>query len=227
MNLAPSTPAPGSIAGQLRGFGPAGLVALIVIVGAGVLSAPLSAALILIWAYWSRTPWREIGYARPRSWLATIAGGVVFGAVFKLLMKAVVMPLFGAPPINAAYHYLAGNAGALPGILLAVIIGGGFGEETFYRGYLFERLGKLLGTATIARIATIVLTAALFAAAHYSDQRLPGVEQAAVTGLVFGTMFAVTGRIWLPLIAHVAFDVAAIAIIYFDAESALAHLVFR
>ncbi|TMA33009.1 MAG: CPBP family intramembrane metalloprotease, partial [Deltaproteobacteria bacterium] len=56
-------------------------------------------------------------------------------------MKAVVMPLFGAPAINPAYHYLAGNTAALPGMILAVIFGAGFGEEIFFRGYLFERLG--------------------------------------------------------------------------------------
>jgi hypothetical protein len=42
-----------------------------------------------------------------------IAGGVLFGAAFKLAMKSVVMPLFGAPPVNATFHYLAGNQAAL------------------------------------------------------------------------------------------------------------------
>ena len=30
-------------------------------------------------------------------------------------------------------------------MLFAVIVGAGFGEETVFRGYLFERLGKLFG----------------------------------------------------------------------------------
>jgi hypothetical protein len=34
---------------------------------------------------------------------------LVFGCAFRLLMKAVVMPLLDAAPINHAYHYLAGN----------------------------------------------------------------------------------------------------------------------
>jgi membrane protease YdiL (CAAX protease family) len=227
VNVAPSSASTAGLPERLRGFGPLGVLAFVVIFGAGVVSAPLSAVLILVWAFWSRTPWREIGYARPRSWIGTIAAGIVFGVAFKLLMKAIVMPLFGAPPINAAYHHLAGSTAALPGMLLAVLIGAGFGEETFYRGYLFERLGKLFGTAPPARIATLVLTAALFAVAHYSGQGVAGVQQAAITGLVFGTMFALTGRIWLALVTHVAFDVAAVAIIYLDVEAAVAHLVFR
>jgi membrane protease YdiL (CAAX protease family) len=60
-------------------------------------------------------------------------------------MKAVIMPLFGAPEINQAFHYLAGNRSAIPVTLWLPIAGAGFGEETIFRGYMFERLYKLLG----------------------------------------------------------------------------------
>lgn len=216
------------LAARLRGFGPAGILAIVVIVGAGVfLGAIASAVLVLIWAGLSRTPWRELGFVRPRSWVRTIALGVVFGAAFKVVMKAVVMPLLGADPINRAYHYLAGNRAALPGILFAVVVGGGFAEETFFRGYLFERLRKLLGNGRAATIAMVLATSALFAAAHYADQGVAGTEQAAVTGLVFGSIFAATGSLWFPIFAHAAFDVAAVALIYWDVETQVAHLVFK
>jgi membrane protease YdiL (CAAX protease family) len=67
----------------------------------------------------------------------------------------------------------------------------------------------------------------LFAFGHYANLGLPGVEQAMVTGLVFGTIFAITGGIWLVMCAHAAFDLAAVAIIYWNLEAAVAHLVFR
>jgi len=41
----------------------------------------------------SGTPWREIGYQRPRNCLGSLAIGVIFGVSFKLLLKAVVMPM--------------------------------------------------------------------------------------------------------------------------------------
>jgi hypothetical protein len=66
----------------------------------------------------------------------------------------------------------------------------------------------------------------LFAAAHYADQGLAGVEQAAIAGLVFGAIFAVTGRIFFLIFAHAAFDLTALAIIYWDLESNLAHFLF-
>lgn len=121
---------------------------------------PLSALLVLAWAQASETPWPAIGFVRPKSWLTSVAIGLVFGGLFKLMMKAVVMPLLGAPAENATYHYLAGNAAALPFTLYAVIIGAGFGEETVFRGFLFERLGKLLGTSRRAKIAIVLITAA-------------------------------------------------------------------
>src|SRR5439155_12410535 len=72
---------PGDVrAERLRGFGPLGLLAIVLILAGNLLFAPLSAILVLLWAWASRTPWREIGFVRPRSWIASILLGVVFGS---------------------------------------------------------------------------------------------------------------------------------------------------
>jgi hypothetical protein len=215
------------LAARLRGFGPVGILTILVILAGNLVVAPLSALLVLLWAWRSDTPWREIGYVRPKSWARTVVVGLAFGVAFKLLMKAIVMPLLGADPINPAYHYLVGNTAALPGMLFAVIVGAGFGEETVFRGYLFERLGKLFGSGVAARTFIVILTAALFGALHYPEQGLAGVQQATIVGLVYGTIFAITGRIWMLSVAHAAFDVTAVAIIYWDLEAEVAHLFFK
>ena len=183
-------------------------------------------ALVLVWVWASHTPWRDIGYVRPRSWTRSIAIAVVLGAAFKLVMKAVVMPMLGADPINQAYHYLVGDPAAAVAAIFVVIVGAGFGEETFFRGFLFERLGKLLGSSAWAKAAIVLVTSAFFASLHYQDQGLAGVQQAMITGLTFGTIFAVTRSLFPLMIAHAAFDVAAIAIIYWDLEPRVAHLIF-
>jgi membrane protease YdiL (CAAX protease family) len=215
------------VAAALRGFGPLGILAIIVIFAGNALIIPLSAVLVLVWARLSRTPWREIGYVRPKSWIRTLVVGIVFGVAFKFLMKAIVMPLLGAPPINQAYHFLAGNTAALPWMLYAVILGAGFGEETIFRGWMFERFGKLFGTGVGAKTLIVLITSAWFAADHYAVQGLPGVEQAAIVGLVYGTIFAVTGQIFLLMVAHAAFDLTAVAIIYWNLESDVAHFIFK
>lgn len=212
---------------RLRGFGPLGISAVLVILAAGLAGALLSAAVILAWAWSSHTPLQDLGFRRPRSWMLTVATGIALGVVLKLAMKAVVMPLLGAPAINARYHYLMGNSAALPGMLAAVVVVAGFGEEVVFRGYLFERLGKLFGRGIPALAGTILFSSALFAAAHYSDQRLPGVEQAAVMGLAYGALYVWRRQIWLVMIVHAAFDITAVALIYRGWEVPVAHWLFR
>ena len=216
-----------SLAARLRGFGPLGILAAIVVLAGNVLFTPLSALLVLLWAWISRTPWREIGYVWPQSWWRTLAIGIVCGAGLKLVMKALVMPLLGAPAINQAFHYLVGNRAALPGILFLISTGAGFGEETVFRGYLFERFGKLFGESTSAKTLTVVLTSAWFGVIHYPFQGLAGAQQATLVGLIFGTFFALKRQIVPLIVAHIAFDLMAVAIIYWDLETEVAHFIFK
>jgi membrane protease YdiL (CAAX protease family) len=229
---APDRPVDDRLAAELRGFGPIGIAAVLVVVLIGngtvgpMIPLPLGGALALLWVRLSRTPWREIGYVRPRSWALTIVLGIVLGFAFKVVMKAIVMPLLGADPVNQSYHFLAGNRALLPGAI-AAMFAAGFAEETVFRGFLFERLGKLFGSSTAAKIGIVIGTSILFGAAHLQSQGLPGAEQATVTGLTFGTIFMITRSIALPMIAHTAFDLTALAMIYLDLETRFAHLIFK
>lgn len=215
------------LAERLRGFGPLGLLAVAFVLGGNFLFVPLSAVLALVWARLSHTPWRDLGFVRSKSWSATLAVGIVFGAGFKLSMKMVVMPLLGAPAVNQAFHYLVGNRAAIPDALYLVLIGAAFGEETIFRGYAFERLTKLLGRSAWAQTLMVLLTTAWFGLAHYRFQGLPGVQQATIVGLVFAIIFAFTRQLWLLIFAHAAFDITAVAIIYFDLEEKFAHAIFQ
>jgi CAAX protease family protein len=218
-------PAEDGWAARLRAFGPVGILTMLVIPFAG--TALIGAILVLLWARFSRTSWREIGYVRPKSWIHILAVGIAFGVAFKFLMKTMVMPLLGANPINQAYHYIAGNPAAVLQMAVFVIVGAGFGEETVYRGFLFERFGKLFGTGLGAKGLTVLLTSIWFGQVHHADQGMAGAEQAAIMGLVFGAVFAITGRIFMLMFAHAAFDLTALAMIYWNVETKVAHLVFK
>lgn len=221
-----SSRANSSMAQALRGFGLVGVLSLLIIAAGAVVQMPLGALLIILWVWLSATAWSKIGYVTPNSWVGTVAIGTLFGIVFKFLMKAVVMPLLVADPVNHTYHYLTGNLFTSLGFAIYLVIGGGWAEETVFRGYLFERLGRLIGTGTLAKTAIVALTSSLFASLHY-DQGWPGVEQAVITGLVFGTIFALTGRLFLNMVIHAAFDLTALVMIYFDAESRFGHILFK
>jgi len=225
-------PPGGDFAAELRGFGLPGIAAILLILLTGnifvgdMIALPVGAVLVLVWARWSRTPWRELGLARPHRWGLTLAGGVVFGAALALLLKAVVKPLLGIDAVNQPYHFLVGNTAMLPTAVWAMFVAG-FGEELVFRGYFFERLGRLFGSGRGARIAIVLLTSAGFGLAHHANQGPAGVTQGVIVGLTFGTIAMCTGRIWLLMIAHTAFDLAALTIIYLDLETTLAHAVFK
>ena len=225
-------PRPGeTFARKLRGFGPMGVAAILVVLLIGNVSirgftVPLGALLAIAWTWLSRTPWSEIGCMRPKSWAVSTVVAIILGGAFKLAMKALVMPLLGAPAINSTYHYLKRNRAALPGAVFTMIVAAGLGEETVFRGFLFDRMGHLLGRGAGAKTVILVLTAVRFGLAHYSSQGLSGTEQATIVGLVFGMLLAITSRIWPLMCAHAAFDLTALAIIYFDLETRVACLVF-
>jgi membrane protease YdiL (CAAX protease family) len=183
--------------------------------------------LVVVWAWLTKKPWSELGLARPRSWPLTIATGIVFGVAFKFCMKAIAMPLLGAEPINQSYHYLAGNPSALPAFVATILLSASFGEEVFYRGFLFDRSRKWFGTGRWATVLTVVFTALLFASGHYANMGWTGVEQAIFTGTVFGAIFARTRSLWMLMFTHAAFDLAALWMIYYGLETRIAHLIFK
>jgi membrane protease YdiL (CAAX protease family) len=220
-----STPATDQLSRSLKEFGPIGIVTLLVILLLG--SGWFRGLLVLIWANFSRTPFRELGFVRPKNWPITLLSGIVLGAFFKIMMKAVVMPLLGAPSVNQPYHFLVDNTAALPAMVFTLTITAGFGEETVFRGYLFERCRKIFGCGQGAMIATVLFTSAIFASAHFVDQGWPGVEQALFTGLFFAALFLSARNLWLPMLAHAAFDLTALAMIYWNVESEIAHLFFH
>ena len=214
------------LAAELRTFGPWGVLAMLGILAGTLFFGSLSALLVVWWAWRSHTAWHELGFQRARSWGRELAVGILFGVALKLVMKALVMPLLGAPALNPRYQYLAGSPQVLP-FAVYVAIFAGLGEETVYRGYLFERLGKLLGSGTGARVTTVLLTTSLFALAHLADQGVAGAEQATMTGLAFGVAYWATENLVPVIVAHAAFDLTAVALIYWRMEGAVAHAVFR
>ena len=185
----------------------------------------LFAIAIVLWWRAKRRPWRALGLDPPR--LLPIALGIVFGAFLKLLLKAVVMPLLGASPVNRTYHFLEGNADALPGMILTILFVAGFGEEVTFRGFVFDRLGAWWGRSGPATFATVIVSAIVFGLAHVTGQDWDAVKQATIVGLVFGGIYARTRSLWPLMAAHVAFDLVALALIYFGWETRVARLLFE
>ena len=226
--LSPRPPRePNRVVKALRGVGPVGIGVAIAIIASGFMyGTRVCAPLVLLWVLFTRTPWRDLGFVRPKSWTLAIAGGVLAGLVCKLVMKAFVMPLLGAPDVNPNYSQFVGNTGALPGLILYMIFVAGLGEELMFRGFMFERLGRLLGSSRNARIAMVLITATIFRVGHYPEQGYTGATQAFIIALMVGTYFAISRNIWPVIIMHATFDIFSVLIVYFGLESRVANFVF-
>jgi len=220
------------LAADLRGFGILGIFSILLIIFGGnlfiggIAFIPLGGLFALVWTLRSKTLWSELGYKQPKGWIGTILVGLVFGIGFKLFMKTTVMPLLGANAINPTYHFLSGNKAMLPMALIFMMVAG-LSEETVFRGFLFERFGKLFGSSPSSKALIAVISAGLFGLGHLTDQGVAGFEQAAIVGLIFGMIYAKTGNIWMLILAHVAFDITAVAIIIWNLESDVAHFFFQ
>ncbi|HWY16658.1 MAG TPA: CPBP family intramembrane glutamic endopeptidase [Rhizomicrobium sp.] len=215
------------IARRLSGFGPLGTLVFVAICAVSALFAPGAALLVLLWTWASRTPWREIGLVRPGSWLNGLLIGIALGLAEKLLLKAVILPLLGAPPVNAMIGDLSANPKRALFLIFYVMIGAAFCEELVFRGFLFQRLGRLLGDGAPARIAIVLLSTAFFASLHF-QQGPSGIENAAIGGAITGAVYVMNHRrLWTVIVAHATFDLSAIALNYYHLEAALAHSVFK
>jgi len=215
------------LAESLRGFGVAGTLTFVVILVTAGLFTPAAVVLVLLWAWFSRTPWRELGLVRPRSWSRVIALGIVLGLAQKFVMKAIVLPLLGAQPRNPVFSDLPGHPDRLLILLVISVVQAGFGEELCFRGYLFERLGKLLGDGRYQRALIVLISAALFGALHF-EQGIMGMVNATIVGGTSAVIYALNGkRLWLLVVMHATFDIASFLIIYYDLEVAVSHLIFK
>src|SRR5215831_18983485 len=84
---------------SLRRFGIVGILFTITVIMIGnvmlpnMIMLPVGALLVIIWVRITETPWREIGYVKPKNWIAMVVTGIILGVTFKFLMKAIVTPL--------------------------------------------------------------------------------------------------------------------------------------
>jgi len=89
-------------------------------------------------------------------------------------------------------------------LVLIVAIGAPLVEEFVYRGLILQSLEGRFNDAV-----ALVLSAAWFAAIHLQPVELPGLF---LVGLVFGLCWQRSGRIAMPILAHIGFNAAGLLI---------------
>jgi CAAX protease family protein len=145
--------------------------------------------------------WKDLGLRRPSSWPKTIALAMVAGLALQAISTYVTEPVmlhaFHQKEDLSDFRALVGNWKLALLALLVVWTLAAFGEEMVFRGYVFGRIADLTGT----KVAAVLLTTILFGFGHYY-QGWAGVVDSCISGLTFALLYARTGNLWLPIMAH-------------------------
>jgi membrane protease YdiL (CAAX protease family) len=152
--------------------------------------------------------WAEVGLRRPRRWwlVPVLAlGGFVLLIVVSRIVREVVLPAMDLPPPQLA------SARLVPGDLAEYLFWAvlftwfstAFGEEMVVRGFLLDRVTKVIGsTGTASVVAAVFVQAALFGSFHF-HQGAGGAVMTGVIGVVFGVIWLLSGRnLWAGILLH-------------------------
>jgi membrane protease YdiL (CAAX protease family) len=147
----------------------------------------------------SELPLSQFGINRPRA-VDLIFGMLLVPATGVLmLIRAWILPL---PYPDWARSAFATPVVPIEKVLIALnVIVGAFMEELITRGYLITRFEQLLDS----QVKAVIYSAVLFSSYHFY-QGAPVVVDAFLFGVLAGTFFAMTRRLWPITLAHLFFN---------------------
>jgi membrane protease YdiL (CAAX protease family) len=162
--------------------------------------------------------WKDVGFARPRSWRNALLVGIAVGLGMEALELFVTQPLLsrwlGKMPDLSDFTDVVGNLKLTLLYLLLVWTLGALGEEIVYRGYLMNRVAGVFRNSRITWIVSLVVVSVVFGGAHL-DQGSTGMIENVWNGLLLGLLYLACGRnLAVPVIAHAMGDTLDFVLIY-------------
>lgn len=151
-----------------------------------------------------------LGLYRPRRWITIPAWALVILVVHvlsQILVAPVLGRLLGVPePDLTRYDALRGNLTLFLITALGAMVTGGFMEEVIYRGFMIDRLARVLGGSRRALWGAALLCGLPFGLIHF-EWGFGGIVTTAVMGSILGLMYMITRRNLWPLVAaHATLD---------------------
>ena len=162
----------------------------------------------------------DLGFRRPRRWATVplwVIGILAAYIVAQAAVPVVVAQFLHVPaPDLSRYDALRGNLPATLAMALALPLTAAIPEEVLYRGFLIERLSRLVGPLPGATLVAVLLQALIFGCVHF-QWGVGGIVVTAVMGLVWGIGYLLCGRnLWIVIIAHSTAHLALLAQLYFS-----------
>lgn len=130
------------------------------------------------------------------------AAGLTVGAGLGLAMMALVMAVLRA---GGLYDITVTGAAAAPWAATALAVQAAVTEELWMRALLLRLLWRAFGP-----LPAFLGSAMIFGALHLANPGAGPMAAASVTmaGLLFCALYALTGRIWVPIGLHAAWNLA-------------------
>jgi membrane protease YdiL (CAAX protease family) len=140
---------------------------------------------------------------------------VLIGVGAQFVISAAYAPFHLGSKMDVPVRYLFGGAGGFLWLLGVMSIAGApLVEETVFRGVMYRGFFENFRERNEKRAASwsIVLSALLFAGAHFEALQLPGLF---FVGLVLGYLVRKTGRLIPSIVTHASFNAVAFAVVAF------------
>jgi uncharacterized protein len=163
--------------------------------------------------------WKDVGFARPRSWGKALMVGVVVGVCMEALELFVTQPLLarwlGKMADLSDFADMVGNLKVFLFYVVLVWVLGALGEEIVYRGYLMNRVAGVFRDTRAAWVLSLIAVSVVFGCGHL-DQGATGMIENVWNGLLLGVLYLACGRnLAVPVIAHAVGDTLDFVLIYF------------
>jgi len=166
--------------------------------------------------------WGEMGLKRPAAlWHIPAYGLAAYlaSSAVVAICASIIFPMLGVKggmgQVPAAFASLKGDTPQYFFWLIPVSWGSAaFGEEMLYRGFILNRLGRVLGGGRPAIFLAVLAQAVFFGVGH-SYLGLSGALVAGLMGMMMGLTFLAAGRnLWPAIIAHGLTDSISMTVLY-------------
>ena len=179
----------------------------------------LAIALLTFWA----TKWDRAYFGLGKAnWANSIVPAIGFTLIIILLNDFLTEPLVeiltGMTVDISQFEALHGNLQNLIIMLAVMWVMAAFGEEFFFRAYMMNRLGHLLGNNYFSWILAAFISAFSFGLAH-AYQGVSGVITTGIVGLVLALVFYNNrNNLLVGILTHGIYDTYGLLLIYFEKE---------
>ena len=162
--------------------------------------------------------WKDVGFARPRSWGKALLIGTAVGICLEALELFVTQPILvrwlGKMPDLSDFADMVGNLKLFLIYLVLVWTLGALGEEIVYRGYMMNRVAGLFRERKAAWVVSLIAVSFVFGSGHL-DQGATGMIENVWNGVLLGALYLACGRnLAVPVIAHAVGDTLDFVLIF-------------